>query len=344
MEKQFEQIPVPLLQWYEEHRRILPWRSEPTAYRVWLSEIMLQQTRVAAVLPYFNRFVEQFPTVTDLANAPLDTVLKLWQGLGYYSRARSLHRTAAIIRDEYGGVFPADYEKILALPGIGDYTASAICSIAFDMPTPVVDGNVLRVVTRLNGDERDILKNATKRDIKEQLEAIIPVHAASAFNQAMMELGALVCLPNGAPACEACPLGFCCHAHLTDTVARYPYKTAKKPRRLEERMVYIVVYDGCVALRRRAETGLLAGLYELPNELDEPDWQIAGERELQNLRAKHIFTHIEWHMHCVVIHAQEQTLPQGWLWSNWEELTRHYAIANAFSKFMPLVKQLIGSE
>ncbi len=199
---QLEQLPIPLLEWYNEHKRDLPWRSDPTPYKVWLSEIMLQQTRVAAVIGYFNRMVEQCPTVAELAALDEDILMKLWQGLGYYSRARSLHRTAKIITEQYSGQFPADYSAILALPGVGEYTAGAICSIAFGMPVPAVDGNVLRVVARITGDNTDISTPAMKKRVTEALREVIPTKAAGTFNQALMELGATVCLPNGTPQCH----------------------------------------------------------------------------------------------------------------------------------------------
>ena len=342
MKNTLNQIPVPLLTWYEEHKRTLPWRSDPVPYKVWLSEIMLQQTRVAAVLPYFARFLEACPTVSHLAAAELDSVFKLWQGLGYYSRARSLHKTAQILCDQYGGEFPADYDALRALPGIGDYTAAAISSIAFGLPTPVVDGNVLRVVTRLTADNGDVLKQPTKRRITAALADVIPTKAAAAFNQAMMELGALICLPNGAPLCKNCPLAFCCQAYGDDTMHCYPVKPPKKPRRIEERTVYFVLHNRRLALRQRPEKGLLAGLYEYPNECEAPTWHISGHCEPQSLIAKHIFTHIEWHMTAVIIRTNDEALPAGWLWATRQELARQYTIPSAFSAFSPLVEQLFA--
>jgi len=342
MKNILNQIPVPLLTWYAEHQRQLPWRSDPAPYKVWLSEIMLQQTRVAAVLPYFARFLEAYPTVADLAAAESESVLKLWEGLGYYSRATSLHKTAQTLCAQYGGEFPADYEALRALPGIGDYTAAAIASIAFGLPTPVVDGNVLRVVTRLTADSGDVLKQPTKRRITAALADIIPTKAAAAFNQGIMELGALVCLPNGAPLCEKCPLAFCCRAYADGTIARFPVKTPRKPRRIEQRTVYFVLNNGRLALRKRAERGLLAGLYEYPNELGEPTWKISGKYRTQSLTAKHIFTHIEWHMTAVLIRTDDETLPAGWLWASAQELVQRYTVPSAFAGFSPLVVRLLA--
>ena len=213
---QLKELPIPLLLWYRENARVLPWRSHPTPYRVWVSEIMLQQTRVAAVLDYYRRFLEALPTVADLAAVPEDALMKLWQGLGYYSRARNLQRAARQIMEEHGGIFPSTYEEIRALSGVGDYTAGAISSIAFGLPVPAVDGNVLRVAARVTGDEGDIAAPATKKRVTAALAEIIPLDAPGDFNQAMMELGATVCLPNGAPVCDLCPAAEFCVARLEE--------------------------------------------------------------------------------------------------------------------------------
>ena len=194
---QLEQLPIPLLLWYRDNARVLPWRSDPTPYGVWVSEIMLQQTRVAAVLDYYRRFLAAAPDPAALAALPEDQLMKLWQGLGYYSRARNLQKAARQIMDDFGGVFPSTYEDIHSLAGVGDYTAGAIASIAFGLPVPAVDGNVLRVTARITGDEGDITSPAMKKKITAALAEIIPVDAPGTFNQAMMELGATVCLPNG---------------------------------------------------------------------------------------------------------------------------------------------------
>ena len=205
-----EQLPIPLLEWYRDNARRLPWREDPTPYHVWVSEIMLQQTRVAAVLGYYKRFLEEAPDVASLAALPEERLMKLWQGLGYYNRARNLQAAARQIMAEYSGVFPSDYDRIRALKGVGDYTAGAICSIAFGQPRAAVDGNVLRVVARLTGDGSDIAAQATKRKVAQALEQVIPLQSPGRFTQAMMDLGAMVCLPNGAPLCERCPAqGFC---------------------------------------------------------------------------------------------------------------------------------------
>ncbi len=259
-------LPIPLLQWYHENARTLPWRSDPTPYHVWVSEIMLQQTRVAAVLEYYRRFMEALPTVADLAAVEEDRLLKLWQGLGYYNRARNLQKAARQVMEDFGGAFPDTYETLLGLAGVGEYTAGAIASIAFGQPVPAVDGNVLRVVSRLTGDGSDMTKPDTKRRMWADLKTVIPVRAPGDFNQAMMDLGATVCLPNGAPLCEKCPAAAFCKARLEGRTGELPYKPPKKARRVEERVVFLLFHEGKVALRQRPKGGLLGGLWEYPNE------------------------------------------------------------------------------
>ena len=334
---QLQALTIPLLMWYQEHARVLPWRSEPTPYRVWVSEIMLQQTRVAAVLGYYQRFMDALPTVADLAAVPEDELMKLWQGLGYYSRARNLQKAARQIMDEYGGHFPGEYEKIRALSGVGDYTAGAVSSIAFGLPTPAVDGNVLRVVARITGDEGDITTPAMKRRVTALLKEVIPVNAPGAYNQAMMELGATVCLPNGTPLCSQCPAQKFCTARLENRIEELPVKAARKERRIEERLVYLIFRENWVALRRRPKKGLLAGLWEYPNELAESEvwktWEIQDRERRPAGTGKHIFTHIEWHMNAIAIEAVADTLPEGWVWADRQELLYRYAIPNAFRAF-----------
>lgn len=348
---ELERLPVPLLEWYREHARVLPWRSRPTAYRVWVSEIMLQQTRVAAVLDYFNRFMDELPELEDLAAVPEDRLMKLWQGLGYYNRARNLQKAARQIMTEHGGEFPADYEGIRALCGVGDYTAGAVGSIAFGLPVPAVDGNVLRVVARLTGDEADISAAATKKRVAELLTEIIPRRAAGDFNQALMELGATVCLPNGAPDCDHCPARDFCAARLTERTGVLPVKAPKKARRVEERTVYLIFNENRVALRRRAPKGLLAGLWEYPNEPAGPgearlaEWGVEPVKIERGGAGKHIFTHIEWRMEALVIHTRNEDLPPGWVWADGGALRRDYAVPNAFGSFSHLVERnLTGGE
>ena len=329
---QLKELPIPLLLWYRENARVLPWRSHPTPYRVWVSEIMLQQTRVAAVLDYYRRFLEALPTVADLAAVPEDALMKLWQGLGYYSRARNLQRAARQIMEEQGGIFPSTYEEIRALSGVGDYTAGAISSIAFGLPVPAVDGNVLRVAARVTGDEGDIAAPATKKRVTAALAEIIPLDAPGDFNQAMMELGATVCLPNGAPLCDLCPARAFCTARLTGRTGQLPVKAAKKARRVEERTVFLIFHENRVALRRRPGRGLLAGLWEYPNELSPAGdalarWGIAPASLRSAGTGKHIFTHIEWRMSALAVEAGSPALPEGWVWADRAALALHINFA-----------------
>ena len=342
--EELKRLVIPLLAWYNENKRDLPWRrpgpaGRPEPYHVWVSEIMLQQTRVAAVLGYYQRFLERFSTLADLAAAPEDELMKCWQGLGYYSRARNLQRAAQVIVHDYGGAFPSDYEAIRALPGVGDYTAGAISSIAFGLPRAAVDGNVLRVVTRLTADGRDISSPAVKKSVAAALEAVMPLKAPGEFDQALMELGATVCLPNGAPLCGRCPAQDFCRAHVQDRTADFPVKPSKKPRRSEQRQVYLLFHRGRVALRRRPDKGLLAGLWEFPNALegealplDLPPLEFVGT-------AKHIFTHIEWHMTGWAGELRSDRLPEGWVWANAFELRHTYSIPSALRAFTEIAEK-----
>ncbi len=296
----------PLLPWYRANARDLPWRRTKDPYHIWVSEIMLQQTRVEAVIPYYHRFLAALPDVAALATAPEAQLLKLWEGLGYYSRVRNMQKAARAVMAEHGGVFPHTYDEIRALCGVGDYTAGAIGSFAFDLAVPAVDGNVLRVAARLAACDGDILATKTKRALTAAVAAAQPAAHAADFNQAMIELGATVCLPNGAPKCEECPLRDRCEAHKRGLECTLPVRRAAAPRRIEEKTVVILRAGDRVALRRRPDTGLLAGLFE--------PLCLSGKRTLAQLRerlaavgitplylspleeSKHIFTHIEWHM------------------------------------------------
>ncbi len=344
-----ERLPIPLLEWFRDNARKLPWRDDPTPYHVWLSEIMLQQTRVAAVLDYYNRFLMEAPDVAALTVLPEERLMKLWQGLGYYSRARNLQKAAKVIVEEHGGRFPSDYAGIRALPGVGDYTAGAIWSIAFGQAVPAVDGNVLRVYARVCGDDGDITTPQMKKKVTQDLEKVIPVNAAGAFNQALMELGATVCLPNGAPLCERCPAKEFCAALSQGRISELPVKAPKKPRRVEARTVWLIFRGNSVALRRRPGRGLLAGLWEFPSETGTGPfprgWGIEARSNEYAGQAKHIFTHIEWHMTLRKVDADTDVLPLGWVWASGAELEQKYAVPNAFDQALGLAKErLDGGE
>ena len=326
-----ERMAQALLGWYEKNKRDLPWRGGQDAYRTWVSEIMLQQTRAEAVKGYFIRFVEALPSIKDLAGVDDDRLMKLWEGLGYYSRARNLKRAAQVVVREHGGALPSPPEELLKLPGIGLYTAGAIASIAYGVPVPAVDGNVLRVCARLDADFTDIALDRTKRDVSARLLRVIPQDRPGDFNQALMELGACVCLPNGLPNCGGCPLVDDCLAHAQSMTAALPVKSPKKPRRIEERQLLILRCGDRLALRRRPPKGLLAGLWELPEEMHIEQNLIVSDEDAGT--AVHIFTHIEWHMSARKITVSAAPEVDGLVWVTQEELMRDYALPSAFAGF-----------
>ena len=299
-------LTAPLLTWYDLNSRTLPWRSVVTPYRTWVSEIMLQQTRVGAVIPYFERFMEELPDVSALAAVSEERLFKLWEGLGYYSRARNLQKAAKIVVSDFGGALPQSYHALLSLPGIGEYTAAAIASINFSEPVAAVDGNLLRVAARVSGCGEDIMDTKVRRLFRQRLDAAIDANRPGAYNQAMMDLGATVCLPNGAPKCEICPARMMCEAYKNGLTEVLPVRAKKKSRRVEERTVLLLFQDGKIALRKRPDTGLLASLWEFPSvlgNLDEAGVSLAlaqmglSAKSIEPVgSAKHIFTHIEWDM------------------------------------------------
>ena len=334
-------LPALLLPWFAANKRELPWRQDREPYHVWLSEIMLQQTRVEAVRGYYTRFLAALPTVEALAAADPDRLHKLWEGLGYYSRVRNLQAAAQKIMVCHGGVFPRDYDSIRALPGVGDYTAGAIGSICFELPTPAVDGNVLRVYTRLLADARPISADATKRAVREALCAVYPAGRCGDFTQALMELGATVCVPNGAPSCAACPLSKLCRARAKDAWQQFPVKAEKKARRIERLTVFVMECDGTFAVRKRKSSGLLAGLWEYPNvsgHLDEQEalaqaetWGVRPRNLIKQLVRTHIFTHVQWEMRCYYLDCGERS-PQ-FVWADRAALETQIALPTAFGMF-----------
>ena len=342
MSHPFSDVTVPLLSWYTENARSMPWRDDPTPYHVWISEIMLQQTRVSAVIPYYLRFIEMLPDIPSLASCDEEKLMKLWEGLGYYSRARNLKKAATVICEKYGGVFPSDYASIRALPGIGDYTAGAILSIAFGKPEPAVDGNVLRVFSRINGDFSDIMQKQSRDACRDVLRDCMPEGRTSEYTQALMELGATVCLPNGEPLCESCPARNFCLALRDGLISDLPVKTPPRPRKIEERTVYFILHGNCVALRRRPEGGLLSGLWEFPNGLrcDEPK-NLPCEGDTFG-DAKHIFSHIEWRMTSRVCRVKSSYLPAGFVWVNVAQLKKEYAVPAAFRAFLPRLLEALA--
>ena len=385
-----KQLVSPLLKWFLSHARILPWREEPTPYRVWVSEIMLQQTRVEAVKSYFERFTKALPDAGALSVCPEDELLKLWEGLGYYNRVRNMQKAAVEVVENYGGQLPADYEKLLKLKGIGHYTAGAVASIAYGIPVPAVDGNVLRVLTRVSADDTDIMKQSFRNEMEALLEELMHGNGdrneknvfpwmedavnlraqvyhgnlAGAFNQALMELGATVCVPNGAPLCEECPWENLCEAKKQGLIEQIPVKSKAKPRKIEKKTVLILRDDQKVAIRKRPGKGLLAGLYELPNVEgnlgQEEVLSLVKELGYAPIRiqplgdAKHIFSHIEWHMTGYAVRVEEPEMqPQvqsekigtdGLLFVDAEDAKEKYAIPSAFAAYAKYMNILLGNE
>ncbi len=326
-----------LLMWYQTAKRDLPWRHTQDPYCIWISEIMLQQTRVEAVKEYYHRFLEALPTLNHLANATEEQVLKLWEGLGYYSRARNLQKAAKQIQDEFSGAFPKEFDTIRKLPGIGDYTAGAISSIAFGLPTPAVDGNVLRVLSRVLNDFSDIMDTKTKAKMTEMLKRVYPKDRCGDVTQSLMELGAMVCVPNGQPKCEECPLSHLCRAKKEGTTEELPVKSGKAKRKTEQKTVFLIQYGEEYAIRKRTQKGLLFGMWELPNEdgkLTKQDLQarIPNAKLLKKMKShRHIFTHIEWELEGYHIIVAEK-IPRL-VWETEEKIQEKYAIPAAFQPF-----------
>ena len=354
----YEAIIPFVLDWFDYNARILAWRENPKPYYVWVSEIMLQQTRVEAVKSYFDRFITALPDIKALAEAEEERLLKLWEGLGYYNRVRNLQKAAQQVMRDYGGELPADYEKLLALPGIGTYTAGAIASIAFQIPVPVVDGNVLRVTKRIAGSFDDITKDSIKKELWRDLLHIIPKDTPGDFNQALMELGAMVCVPNGKPLCEQCPIMHLCKAFHEDTIIQIPVKQEKKERRKEERTILLFEYQDKYIIRKRSAKGLLAGLWELPGLEEKLSVEDITEK-FKTLglsysvltpmgEAKHIFSHIEWNMvgyHVLLSENNMEVLAEShYIWADKEEISNKYSIPNAFSAYIKRIKDSPDAE
>lgn len=348
------EIVQPLISWYRQNKRILPWRDQKNAYYTWVSEIMLQQTRVEAVKPYFLRFIGELPDVKALAECPEEKLMKLWEGLGYYNRVRNMQTAAQNVVSEYSGILPASYEELLALKGIGSYTAGAIASIAYDIPVPAVDGNVLRVFSRITEDRQDIMKQSVRRQVEEKLLGIMPKEAPGDFNQALMELGAVVCVPNGPARCTECPVAAFCRAYHHGIVDELPVKAPKKKRTIENRTVLVIQDGERTAIHKRPQEGLLAGLYELPNveghlSMDEA-LQKVKEMNLEPLHietlpeAKHIFSHIEWRMigYRIRVSSLEERKESSFIFTEKKQSEKQYAIPSAFRAYIKYMKEKPG--
>lgn len=340
-----------LLLWYDKEKRILPWRDQNNAYYTWVSEIMLQQTRVEAVKPYFLRFMEELPDMEALANCPEQKLMKLWEGLGYYNRVRNMQKAAIQVLEHHGGKLPADYRQLLELQGIGNYTAGAIASIAYGIPVPAVDGNVLRVISRILESDEDIMKQSVRRKIEELLTETMSRERPGDYNQALMELGATVCIPNGQARCEECPVKEWCLAFAHGRVEELPKKAAKKPRKVQERTILVVQDGERLAICKRPAKGLLAGLYEPPNLngylTEEEALNQVRKMGLAPLRirplgeATHIFSHVEWRMigYQIKVEAMEEKKKGKYIFVHPRESSSDYAIPSAYDAYAKYWKE-----
>ena len=354
-----DNIVLPLLSWYDQNKRILPWREDRNPYRIWVSEIMLQQTRVEAVKPYFDRFIRCLPDIKSLAEVSEEQLLKLWEGLGYYNRVKNMQKAARIIMEEHDGHMPSEYAVLLSLPGIGSYTAGAVASIAYEQPVVAVDGNVLRILTRLTADNSDVLSEKFKKQMQTELLKIVPCDRPGDFNQALMELGATVCIPNGAPKCGECPWHDMCEARKQGRLDEIPYKKKKKARTIEKKTVLLLRDGDKTLVRKRPDTGLLAGLFEFPTFdgwLTSDEIQTEAERlgyralYMEPLpQAVHIFSHKEWHMKGYLVKVEESGFSedglqkrQGYLATS-ETIESIYPIPSAFRAFTPYVNVALGN-
>ncbi len=336
------QIKQPLLKWYENEHRMLPWRMTKSPYYIWISEIMLQQTRVEAVKGYYARFINDIPDIEALANVSEETLLKLWEGLGYYNRARNLQKAARLIVKEHDGTFPTTYQEVLNLPGIGEYTAGAICSICYELPTPAVDGNVLRVMTRVTECKSNIDDAKTKKLAKQELEALYQTGNCSDLTQALMELGAMVCVPNGAPKCEICPLVSVCKAYKNQSYGQYPVRKEKKKRKIQKKTVFLLRDGDFYGIRKRPSSGLLANMWEFLNVDVNMDKQEAlqyiskqGYEPIdieKEIPYTHIFTHIEWNMTAYYISCHNRHPELTWIHK--DEFESRFALPTAFKTFI----------
>lgn len=346
MTYKYKEIVNDLLIWYDNNKRILPWRDIGNPYYIWVSEIMLQQTRVEAVKDYYTKFIHTLPTIKDLALVEEEQLLKLWEGLGYYNRVRNMQKAARVICEKYQNELPDDFNELIKLPGIGTYTAGAIASMAFGQKVPAVDGNVLRIAMRLEASYEDIANSNTTKRVTEELKNIIPNRAGD-FNQALMDLGSMICIPKGQAKCESCPISKKCLAYRNSLVDDLPVKSAKSKRKVEEKTVLLIECNGEYLIRKRENKGLLANLWELPNieghiQNDRLNQMFPEEKIcIESLgNAKHIFSHIEWKMIGYFIKINQHSklpmeLQQGGIWVKIQDIKEIYAIPNAFTAFIP---------
>lgn len=341
--EQLKKITRPIVLWYQENKRMLPWREDKSAYAIWISEIMLQQTKIEAVKSYYARFMKEIPDIQTLANIPEERLLKLWEGLGYYNRARNLKKAAIQIQEEYLGKMPNTYENIVKLAGIGEYTAGAIASIAFKEKIPAVDGNVLRVLSRILASNKDVLLPATKKEMTAILQEIMPEEAGD-FNEGLMELGETICIPKGTPFCEKCPVQDYCEARRLNLTEQIPVRIQKVKRKQKKKTVFFLIYQDKIAIQKRKNKGLLGGLYEFPNidywikksEIDSvlEGWNLEKKNaKIEEFEEKnHIFSHVEWKMKPIMVEVKKANT--DFIWVTEKEINTKYAMPTAFTKLI----------
>ncbi len=338
--ERLKEIRKPIIKWYQKNKRELSWRKEKNPYHIWISEIMLQQTRIEAVKQYYERFLKQIPTIQNLAEIEEEKLLKLWEGLGYYNRARNLKKAAQVIQEKYKGEMPKHYKELVQLPGIGEYTAGAISSIAYNEQVPAVDGNVLRVVSRVVGSKKDVLESKTKKEFTQKLQEIMPEQAGD-FNEGLMELGELICIPNGNPLCEKCPLQEICVAKCENLTKLIPVRKQKVKRKKEGKTVFLLEFKEKIAIQKREKTGLLANMYQFPS-IDKKINKKEIESVLQKWKLKvrqieeigthhHVFSHLEWDM--IGYKIQVDCANEEFMWVNKKDIIKKYPIPGAFVPF-----------
>lgn len=352
MEAQDNEWSKALLKWYDDNARILPWRQEATPYRVWISEIMLQQTQVATMLPYFERFMKTLPDVVHLAQASQEELYKLWEGLGYYSRARNLQRAAQMVIEEFNGELPTTYETLLKLPGVGEYTAGAIASIAFNERVPAVDGNVLRILARLLNDTHEINEAKNKKYFKSLAAQAVPKERPGDFNQALMDLGAMICTAKGVPYCPKCPIRSYCQAYKMGLTTKLPVKKRKTPHKVQQRTVLLLLYGTSVFVHKRPAKGLLANLWEYPNlegRLTQEELAVFLQNHQLTLKsieklgeAKHIFSHIIWQMEGYLVWVKKPETTMNGRWVDYQLLKEEYAIPSAYLSYSKILEQIFA--
>jgi A/G-specific adenine glycosylase len=341
MKKKIEEfVQEELLYWYDNEYILLPWRNDQDPYKIWVSEIMLQQTRVEAVIPYFERFIKRLPTVKDLAEIEEDELMKLWQGLGYYRRVKNMQAAAKQIMQDFHGVMPKTMKDLLTLKGIGEYTAGAIASIAYDEVAPAVDGNVLRIFARLYAVKENLRNTKVRKKVGDLYKPFLPKNRPGDFNQALMDLGRKICIPSKNPRCEECPLASNCLAYRHDLQGEIPFLEKKKARKKENITILVFHKDDKIWIRKRPNEGLLSSLYEyttLKGHKTLEEVASYGERTVKGIvkmpDSKHIFSHIEWSMIGYFVEVDQDKMDDQGMFVSMDDLKNKYSIPTAFKRY-----------